>query len=373
MEILKFIGSKYESILSTCEKFISSQNWLAILLILLTTFTIERIFNFIFKRAAVIAGRTKTDLDDIVIEKTARPISNYVLLAGFWFVGQIFYFPKIPFDLKLFYMRILEIIVACNTILIFWRLTDVVGNNIFKKVVESSSKLDDHLVPIFQKTAKAFISLLGGIYIIQALGYSISGIVAGLGIGGLAVAMASKDALANLFGSIMIFADHPFKVGDWITVNGEEGTVEEIGFRSTRIRTFPKTLITVPNSVVANAAINNFSRMPKRRVKFHVGVTYSTSADQMEKLVQAIKDLLSNHAGVDQDFHLVNFTDFGSSSLDIMLYYFTRTTDWADHLALRQEINLSIMRLIEDSGLSIAFPTQTVHLHNESFEERAGR
>lgn len=366
MEIINLLLKKFDSTVMSIEKFISGQNWIAILLTLLVMFTVERIFNFVFKRISVLAGHTKTKLDDELIKTTTRPLSNYVLIAGFWFVGQIFHFPTQPFDLKTFYMRILEVIAALNTVVIFWKVIDILGRHFFSKVVKTSSRLDDHLVPIFQKTSKAFIALLGAIYIIQALGYSISGLVAGLGIGGLAVAMASKDALSNFFGSIMIFADHPFKVGDWITVNNEEGTVEEIGFRSTRIRTFPKTLITVPNSVVANAAINNYSRMPKRRVKFNVGVTYSTSADEMDKLVKDIKEMLSNHSGVDQDFHLVSFTEFGASSLDILVYYFTRTTDWAAHLALRQEINLLIMRIVESSNLSIAFPTRTVHLQNDS-------
>lgn len=365
MELFDVFYARLETLIIVLEKFINGQNWLIIALILFLMFTIERGFNFVFKRISIIARKTKTELDDVLVKKTAQPVSNYILLLGFWFVGQIFNFPKTPFDLRLFYMRTLEVVAALNTVVIFWRVTDILGNHFFKKVVNTSSKLDDHLVPIFQKTSKAFIGLLGIIYIIQVLGYSISGIVAGLGLGGLAVAMASKDALANLFGSVMIFADHPFKVGDWIKLNGEEGTVEEIGFRSTRIRTFPKTLITVPNSVVANAAINNFSRMPKRRVKFSVGVTYETSADQMDKLVKDIKILLLNHEDVDQDFHLVNFTDFGSSSLDILVYYFTRTTDWSDHLSLRQEINLAIMRLVENSGLSIAFPSRTVYFKND--------
>ncbi len=203
-------------------------------------------------------------------------------------------------------------------------------------------------------------------YVIQALGYSISGVVAGLGIGGLAVAMAAKDTLANFFGSIMILSDRPFRVGDWIRADQNEGVVEEIGFRSTRIRTFPKTLITVPNSIIANTAIDNFSRMPKRRVNMTVGVTYRTTADQMERLVSGIESILKNHEGVDKEFMLVNFTDFGSSSLDVLVYYFTATVLWADHLRIRQEVNLLIMRLVDGMGLAVAFPTRTVHLVNEN-------
>ncbi len=252
-----------------------------------------------------------------------------------------------------------------NTIWIFLRLTDVLGDYFFLKVVKTSSRLDDQLVPIFVKTVKIFLYIVGTIYLIQSLGYSISGVVAGLGIGGLAVAMAAKDTLANLFGSIMLLTDRPFRVGDWIKSGNDEGVVEQIGFRSTRIRTFAKTLISIPNSIIASTSINNFSRMPKRRVKINVGVTYDTTADQMEKLITQLRDFIKNHPQVDKKFFLVDFTDFGASSLDILIYYFTITTDWAKHMQYRQDINLSIMRIIEEMGLSIAFPTRTVYVKPE--------
>ncbi len=359
------VKAKFNEFINIVTDFIGQQQWVAIFLVLLAALIGERIALFLFRRILKLTRKTSTDLDDKVIRKSSRPVGNYLLLFGVYIIIHIFRLPVAPVDIQAVLLTATKILVVLNTLWLLLRLTDVLGNYLFSRVVKTSSRLDDQLIPVLQKSVKAFLYILGSIYIIQSLGYSISGVVAGLGIGGIAVAMASKDALANFFGSVMIISDRPFKVGDWIKIGDDEGVVEQIGFRSTRIRTFPKTLITVPNSVVANTSINNFTRMPKRRVKISVGVTYETTADQMEALVENIRELLRKNSEVDQDFFLVNFTDFGASSLDILVYYFTRTTEWARHLQIRQDINLAIMRLIAESGLSVAFPTHTVYLHKE--------
>lgn len=371
MGILNFpaLKSNFIGFMDIIADFIGEQQWLAIFLVMLASFLFERICLFLFKRILMITHKTQTNLDDHIISNSSRPVGNYIVLLGFYIIVQILKLPKAPVDIKAIILTGIKIAVLLNTIWLLLRLTDVLGSYLFSKVVKTSSRLDDQLIPIFQKTIKIFLYVIGIIYIIQVCGYSISGILAGLGIGGLAVAMAAKDTLANLFGSVMLISDRPFRVGDWIKAGDDEGYVEQIGFRSTRIRTFPKTQITIPNSVIANASINNFSRMPKRRVRMTVGVTYETNADQMSALVNKIRDLLANHPDVDQDFFMVNFTDFGASSLNILVYYFTKSTKWAHYLQVRQEINLSIMRVIEESGLSIAFPSHTVYLKTEDKED----
>ena len=166
----------------------------------------------------------------------------------------------------------------------------------------------------------------------------------------------------------MIILDRPFHIGDWIKAGEMEGVVEEIGFRSTKIRTFAKTQISVPNNIIANMALDNFSRMPKRRIKLNVGVTYETTPPQMQKAVQNIRQMLEKHPGIHQEFMLVNFTDFGPSSLDILVYCFTVTTEWAEYLRVRQEIALNIMIILEEIGLEIAFPSQSLYLRGENTE-----
>ncbi|HCR37339.1 MAG TPA: hypothetical protein DIU37_04230, partial [Opitutae bacterium] len=151
-----------------------------------------------------------------------------------------------------------------------------------------------------------------------------------------------------------------------------DGTVESIGLRSTRVRTFPKTLLTIPNNYLANEIINNWSRMPKRRVKQFIGVSYESSPDEMNALVEDIRTLLREDEAVDPSYMLVNFTDFGPSSLDIMVYYFTKSIVWSEYLDARQRINTKIMQAIADRGLSIAFPTQTIYFEGDVARRMAG-
>jgi len=200
------------------------------------------------------------------------------------------------------------------------------------------------------------------LYVFQLLGYNVSSLLAGLGIGGLAVALALQDTLSNFFGSVFIFLDRPFMVGDWVKIGDIEGIVEDIGFRSTRIRTWLKTLVSIPNKNVANATIDNWSRMPRRRVFQTIGVTYETTADQMEQAVKEIKKIIENDPGVDKDFIVVKFSEFGDSSLNITVIYFTIDTTLAGHLETKERINLAIMRKLLDLGLSIAFPTMSIYL-----------
>ena len=186
------------------------------------------------------------------------------------------------------------------------------------------------------------------------------------------MALAAQETLGNFFGSVSLVADRPFKVGDWIQVGDKvDGDVEAIGMRSTKVRTWSKSLMSIPNKVLANEMIENWSRMPKRRVKQYIGVTYSTPADTMHDLVEDIKQLLRDDEGVQQDFILVNFTDFGDSSLQILVYYFTTTTAWLKHMDIRQRINIKIMKAVEVRGASMAFPTRSLHFEGEIAERIA--
>ena len=209
---------------------------------------------------------------------------------------------------------------------------------------------------------KATIGIICFLWVFQLLGYNVSSLLAGLGIGGLAVALALQDTLSNFFGSVFIFLDRPFMVGDWVKIGDVEGIVEDIGFRSTRIRTWLKTLVSIPNKNVANATIDNWSRMPRRRVFQTIGLTYETTADQMEKAVEEIKKIIENDPGVDKNFIVVKFSEFGDSSLNITVIYFTIDTTLKGHLETKERINLSIMRKLSDLGLSIAFPTMSIYL-----------
>ncbi len=342
---------------------IPAQKYLIAFAVLFASLLVRKIARAILeKHFAKLAEKTKTKLDDLLLAAISKPVSLAILLAGLLAALLVLGLPE---DTEHIIINIAIVLFAALGTWLVFRLIDVIAEYVGTLTQKTESKLDDQLVPLIRKTAKIFVGVVAFVLIVQNMGYSVSGLLAGLGLGGLAFALAAKDTVSNLFGSAMIFTDRPFCIGDWIKTDQAEGTVEAVGFRSTKIRSFAKTLITVPNSVLANSTINNFSAMPKRRIKMTVGVTYETTADQMEQALEAVKKILREHEGVDQEFFLVYFTDFGPSSLDILVYFFTRTTVWEDYLKVRQEVNLAIMRALEALGLSIAFPSQTVYLHKE--------
>jgi len=335
--------------------------------ILLAALVLKKVFAHLFAKVIYpLAARTKSRYDDLFLAALQKPAEFLLVLAGLFVAVQALQLPTDPVNLRRFAYALLKVLVTFDVAWGLFNLVALLEVYLEKWVARTESVLDDHLLPFVRKSLRAFIIFIAVLMTIQNLGYSISGLLASLGIGGLAVALAAKDTLSNVFGSLMIILDRPFHIGDWIKAGDLEGTVEEVGFRSTKIRTFARTLISVPNSTLTNMAIDNFSRMPRRRIKLTVGVTYETTPQQMRQAVAGIRALLRNHPAIDQEFFLVNFTDFGASSLDIMVYCFTTTTVWGDYLAAREELCLQIMELLEGMGLEIAFPTRTLYLKGQA-------
>jgi len=329
----------------------------------------KKVFALLFDRIAVpIARRTQGEMDDRLLESVRKPAEAIVLVIGLFLAAQILKLPTEPYDIHGFTMSSLRAIVIFIAAWLLFNMVGIVDHYLNQWAARTESTLDDHLAPMVRKSLRIFVVVMATLMAIQSFGYPITGLLASLGIGGLAFALAARDTISNIFGSLMIIFDRPFRIGDWIKAGDMEGTVEEIGFRSTKIRTFAKTLIMVPNNVVANMPIDNFSRMPKRRIKLNVGVTYQTTPDQMREAVRRIREMLTKHPAIDQEFFLVNFTDFGASSLDIMVYCFTTTTVWGEYLDSREDVSLKIMDILEELGLEIAFPSRTVYLHQEESE-----
>lgn len=348
---------------------ISLGQFAAVFGVLILALTCKKILGYLFKRFLnPLTEKTATEYDDQLVNGLKKPLELLVLTAGLFVAFSILQLPTEPYNLKQLTNSALKVLVTfCGGWALF-NMIDLLDSWLEHWAKETESVLDKQLLPFVRKTLKTFIVVMALIMVIQNLGYSISGLLASLGIGGLAVALASRDALSNIFGSMMIILDRPFKIGDWVKAGDMEGTIEEIGFRSTRIRTFTKSLITVPNNLIANLPIDNFSRMPQRRIKLTIGVTYDTTSAQMTAAVEQIRTLLRTHPAIDQEFFLVNFTDFGSSSLDIMVYCFTTTTDWGEYLDARQSLSLQIMEILERMGLAIAFPSRTIYLSNPAGE-----
>ena len=323
--------------------------------------------SLVSSRLATLAAATKTEADDMAVQAIVNPLGLILPVAG------VFLALRLLLSVRPEWMQAADTVFKVVSVLVLtwtaFKMLDALGVFMSELAGRTDNRLDDQIVPLIRKALKTFLGILAFILVAQNLGYSVSGLLAGLGIGGLALAMAAKDTLANLFGSIMILIDRPFHHGDWITFPGGDGVVEEIGLRSTRVRTFAKTVVSIPNQALANATVENHSLMPKRRIKFTLGVTYDSTVQQVSTLVEKIETYLKGNPDIDQEFMLVKFTDFNDSSLDLFVYCFTASTDWTKHLSVKQDVNLRIMELVEEMGMSIAFPTQTLHLVEEKEAE----
>lgn len=228
----------------------------------------------------------------------------------------------------------------------------------------TAEPMDETTVRAIGKLLRMSILITAALVLMQSLGYSISGVLAFGGIGGIAVGFAAKDLLANFFGGLMIYLDRPFSVGDWVRSPDQEieGTVEDIGWRLTRIRTFDKRPLYIPNSTFTHISLENPSRMTNRRIYETIGVRYD-DADKLPSIIDDVKNYLSNHSEIDHDLILmVNFNKYASSSLEFFIYTFTKTTDWKTFHEIKQDILFGILKIIEERGAECAFPTSTVHI-----------
>ncbi len=248
---------------------------------------------------------------------------------------------------------------------VFWillKIIDFIGLILHKKAEATESKMDDQLIPFIIEIAK-IITYIFAIFIVMGnvFNVNITALATGLGIGGIALAMASKESLENLLGSFTIFFDQPFTVGDTVTVGTVTGTVEKVGFRSTRIRTFDKSLVTVPNKKMIDAELDNLGMRPVRRVKFNIGVTYETTPNQIKAIVKDIQEMINEHPKTNQDGR-VRFQEFGASSLDILVMYFVNSPKWGDLIDVKEGINYKIMEIVKKHNSDFAFPSTTVYL-----------
>ena len=251
---------------------------------------------------------------------------------------------------------------ALAATLLGFRLVDV-GTDYWMDIAErTESKLDDQLVPLARTAGKIFVGSIGLIFILQNLDVNITSLIAGLGIGGIAVALAAQDSIRNLLGGATILADKPFQVGDWVVIGDFEGTVEQVGFRSTRIRTFADSLITVPNARITDTEVNNMGRRTWRRYSTTLGIAYHTDPDRIQAFVEGVRAIIRANPKMRHDYYIVEFITFDDSSLNIMVYTFIQASDWNEEMRTRHIFNLDILRLAERLEVEFAFPTQTLHL-----------
>ncbi len=303
-----------------------------------------------------------------------KPLEVLVLLISLYFAFDCLHFPTEwnvvtieHFGLRLILARLFQIFVIVAITWVILRLVDFFGVAFMYKAQKTESKIDDQLIPFAKDAVKLIISIFSFFFILGTVFHlNIASLIAGLGIGGLAVALAAKESLENLFGSFTIFLDKPFVVGDLIKVGNIEGNVEKIGFRSTRIRTAEKSYVTVPNKKMVDSELDNLSLRLQRRVKFNLGLTYETKATQFKNIILDIQTHLENHESILKGETQVTLHDFDSSAINIMICYFIDTMDYNFYLNIREEINYKIMEIVEKNESHFAYPTSTVWIKNKT-------
>lgn len=357
----------------------SMQQWAVlvggILLVLILNPLIGRLlskicFNF-FKRLAPHMGERFTQL-------VLRPLESLLVVVT---ISAILGFMNYPtaleqkiFDkeLQIILAGALHLIIILNIAWLMLRMVDFVGEGFAYKASLTESAQDDQYVMFLRDVMKVVIFILV-IFVVfgSVFDMNITSLLAGAGIAGLAVALAAQDSLSNLFGSLTIFSEKPFVMGDLVETNGISGTVEKVGFRSTRIRTLDKTFVTLPNKMIMESPMNNLSERTFRRVNYTVGLLYGTPIETIKTISSKIQQLLDQHEKTNED-GFSTFFNFGSSSLDIQVIYFIKEIEYAAYLRIREEISLKIMQIVLENGGDFAFPTTTVHLVKEPAADEAG-
>jgi len=333
-------------------------NLIAAIIIFVFFLVLRRFFTFIIMGSLQkLAKYTETYYDDKVISALKAPVS-----FGFIVVGLHLFFALIFWETP----TIKNILNTLIVFVIFWiiiAIADALRGIFHQTTAKFHSDLSREMGDFILKIVKILIAGVGLGAMLQVWGINVTALIASLGLGGLAIALAAKDTASNLFGSFALLADKSVRIGEWIKVGETEGVVEAIGMRTTKIRSFEQSLITVPNQLVANTPIENYSRRGIRRIKMRIGLTYSTSSKQIKNIVEEIKYMLHSHEDISsKDTLLVNFESFGDSALHIFIYTFTSTANWDNYLSIREDVHYKIMQIIEKNNASFAFPSQSIYV-----------
>jgi MscS family membrane protein len=343
--------------------------YVAFLIYIVIAFYVSKLLDYVIQvQLKRWAAKTQTRLDDLLLDLLRGPV-KIIAFVIFLHVGlRLFAWPDWA---SAFISNGLKIVVACSLTYVAVKFVDLLMG-IWQQRAEASQEgvLDMQLFPIMRKTLKIFVGVVAVLVTSQNLGMNVTGLLASLSIGGLAVGLAAQDTLSNLFGAVAIFADKPFRVGDRIQLDAIDGTVEAIGLRSTRVRNLDGHLVAIPNRTVANASIINVSKRPNIKTVMNIGVTYDTTAGQVERAMQIIRDIYQKHPKT-ADL-LICFNKFDSSSLNIQVVHWWNSTDWKEYCAGIQELHLELKRRFDEEKIAFAFPTQTVYLRQEGQWKVAG-
>ncbi|MCG8082022.1 MAG: mechanosensitive ion channel family protein [Candidatus Thiodiazotropha taylori] len=337
--------------------------WLGLLFTIMLGVVADKLLSF-FLRSGVRRWRNRTKHPEFkeISADILRPL-GLMAMALIWWSG--INLMGLSENVMLILLVAVKFLASISGVWAAYRLVDLVSAFLHKRAQMTENKLDDALVPLIPRTLKIFVTVIGFVFIADNLNVDISSLLAGLGLGGLAFALAAKDMVQNLFGSVTVLMDRTFSVGDWIVVDGVEGSVERIGFRSTRIRTFYNSVVTVPNSKFITATVDNMGERRYRRLSCKLSLTYDTPPDRIEAFCEGVRELVRQHPYMRKDYYQVYLNEFAASSLDVLLYVFWETPEWNTELRERHRFMLDILRLAQGLGVEFAFPTQTLYMKQE--------
>jgi MscS family membrane protein len=333
-------------------------HWIACGIVFLAAILLRHVItNVIFFYLKKLAAKTETTLDDKLFPALEEPVAMLIMVAGIFAALTVLQLSE----------HVDKLVSNGATIavlgVVLWGVIRAGGAVLdhLEEIAHAKQMTVATFMPLIKKTLLVVAIVVGLIIIADSLGVKVGALLTSLGIGGLAFALAAQDTIANLFGSLVVVMDQPFKVGDLVKVGANTGNVEDIGLRSTKIRLLDKSLVVVPNKSVASEAITNLTRFTGRRVEQVLGLTYATKPEQMEALIDELRKIITAEAEVDPASVLVFFRDFSASSMDVWVVYVARSNDFAAGMRLRQRLNLAFMRAVEARGLAFAYPTQVLH------------
>lgn len=347
------------------QKFLGLHAWqyISILILIIICVLIHKILSWFFDWLIyqLLKNKGYGNIAHEYIMPVAKPFSLLIIVGILVILVPVL---QLPITFNHYFILLLRALIPLFGTMMAYKLVDILGEYLMKKAAQTETTMDDQIVPILKRILKIFVIIIGFLYILNNLRFDITALLAGISIGGLAFALAAQDTIKNFFGSLMILFDKPFQIGDWVTAGDIDGTVEEVGFRSTRVRTFRNSLITVPNGKLADMAVDNHGLRKYRRFSTTITITYDTPPHLIEAFTEGLKKIVEEHPKTWKEFYHIYFNNMSAYSLDIMFYIFFDVPTWGEELKYKEEILLSIMKLAKQLGVNFAFPTQTLHMEN---------
>ncbi|MFN3998275.1 mechanosensitive ion channel family protein [Algoriphagus sp.] len=353
-------------------EYLGLQLWqlVGITFLIFLTFLAHLVFTFLVDKG-LIYGLDRLGygyIGENYLLPVAKITSIYLIVLLLSFLIRIL---QLPVEIYAWIIPVFDTLKPFLITVIFYKIVDVVAAYFASLAAKTESTLDDQLVPLIRKTLKGLVILVGTLFVLRdGLNFDIIPFLTGISIGGVAIALAAQDTIKNFFGSIMIFIDKPFQVGDWVTSGEIDGTVEEVGFRSTRIRTFRNSVMYVPNGKIADAVVDNHGLRQYRRFFTTLTITYDTPPELIEAFVKGLHEIVLAHPNTRKDYFNIFFNNLSAYSQDVMFYIFFEVPTWPEELKSRHEILIQIVKLANVLGVRFAFPTQTLHM--DSFPEKTG-